>query len=148
VYGQRADSLIAEQDAEQAIQQARDAIADARYTEATRFLDLATARAHDVRDDGVTHRLLDEIAAVRGLLPGGVGTVPSAASTPSPSASAPATAPGQPRPTPAPTSTTSSGGLPLPLPLPTLPLPLPTALPSLPLPPLPLPTISLPPLLP
>jgi hypothetical protein len=142
VYGERADSLIAQQDTERGIQQARDAIAEARYTEAGQLLDAATARAADVRDQSVVRRLLDQIAAVRGLLPGGIGLLPTAAPTAPPSAQP--TAPGQTAPTPAPTSAPSSGGgLPLPLPLPSLPvIPLPT------LPVLPLPTLSLPPLFP
>jgi hypothetical protein len=142
VYGARADSLLAQQDAERAISQARTAITDARYTEAARQLDTATALAGQVREQDVAHRLLDEIAVVRGLLPG--ATAFSSSATPTASAT-----PGASRqhhgatPTPAP----SSGDSP-PLPVPTLPMSPPPA-PTPTLPALPLSTrLTVPPLFP
>jgi hypothetical protein len=147
VYSERADSLIAQQDAEQAIRLAREAITQARYTEATELLDLATARANEVHDAATAQRLLTEIAAVRGLLPGAslppATTAPAVPPGPVTSPSGPATNPVQTGATPAPIPGATVPGLPLPLPLPSLPvlpLPTPTLLP-LPLPSLPIPLL-------
>jgi hypothetical protein len=146
VYGARADSLLAQQNAARAISQARTAITEARYTEAARQLDTATALAGQVREQDVAHRLLDEIAAVRGLLPG--ANAVSSSATPAASAT-----PGASRqhqgatPTPTPTPAPSSGGS-QPLPLSPLPLP-PTPAPTLTLPTPPLSNrLTVPPLFP
>ena len=140
VYGERADSVLAQQDAERAISQARTAITDARYTEAARQLDTATALAGQVREQDVTHRLMDEIAAVRGLLPGATAFSPSA--TPAPSAT-----PGASQQDHGATPTPAPGGSP-PLPVPPPPLSSPPA-PTPTLPALPLSTrLTVPPLLP
>jgi hypothetical protein len=88
VYAERADSLVAAQDARSAIAEAREAVAADRYAEADRLLDQATALAGRVVDTGTRQELLDEVAAVRALLPGATpSTTTSRAPTPTPSAS-------------------------------------------------------------
>jgi hypothetical protein len=146
LFPERADSRVAQQEAEQTIDRAREAVAESRYSDAEKLLDEATALIGRVEDQDVARTLLAEVEAIRGLLPGldlpGGGPVGGG---------------GQPQPTPSPTSgggpggggggseprpTGGGGGLPLPT-LPKLPLPTPT-LPELPLPTLPLPTLPLP----
>ena len=131
--------------AEDALAQARKAIADKHPDQAARLLDKAAKLIADVRDPQQAARLRTELAEIEQLLinattsglpqPGiSPGTQPSS----SPSSTA--------HPSPAPTSTTGGSGAGLPGHLPTsvpgtsqLPIPplkslLPTALPSLPLP--------------
>ena len=72
IYTDRATSVVAEQDAQRAIDAARQAIAAAQYADAQKLLEQATARTGEVRDPTVAQRLLDEIAALQGLLPGGL----------------------------------------------------------------------------
>jgi len=143
VYAERADSLVAAQDARSAIAKAREAVTAGRYAEADRLLDQATTLAGKVHDTGTRQQLLDEVAEVRALLPAGTPTAttsraPSANATPTPSPSSSAgsgshagsgnTGNGNSGGTPSPSA--SSGGLLsgiLPdLPLPSLPIPLPT----------------------
>jgi hypothetical protein len=136
LYADRASSAVAEQDAQRAIDQARDAIADRRYSDADELLDEATSRANQVHDAGVLQRLLEQVAALRGLLPGAVAapsTSPSAGqaggggSTGTGTDPSPASSPGGILPTAIlPTGVLPSSILP--------PLPLPTTLPGLPLP--------------
>jgi hypothetical protein len=148
LFPERADSRVAQQEAEQTIDRAREAVAESRYSDAEKLLDEATALIGRVEDEDVARTLLAEVEAIRGLLPGldlpGGGPVGGG---------------GQPQPTPSPTSgggpggggggseprpTGGGGGLPLPT-LPKLPLPTPTLpLPDVPLPTLPLPTGILP----
>ena len=71
-YADRASSAVAEQDAQRAIEQARAAIAEGRYSDAEKLLDEATTRTSEVHDAGVLQRLLEQVAALRGLLPGAV----------------------------------------------------------------------------
>ena len=82
-YAERASSAVAAEDAQHAIDDARAAIEQSQYSDAEKLLDQASARANEVRDPGVVQRLLDQIAALRALLPGGAGstagTAPSAA---------------------------------------------------------------------
>lgn len=141
VYEERAESRVAAHEAEERIAQARQAAAEARYSDAARLLDEATALVGKVRDKGLAQRLLDEIKALRGLLPGVIDAIvpsaPPGATPTAPGGSAAAT------PGPDPSPSGGSGLLPG-LPLPELPLPLPTSSPIIDLP-LPLP--SLPPLL-
>jgi hypothetical protein len=137
VYPERADSRAAERDAEHTIAQARRAVAEQRYADAARLLDQATVDIRRIHDGTVARRLLDEVAALRALLPGSaLPPGPAGGNTPTPAPSpgaGGATEPGggsggQP-----------TGGGPLPgVPLPTLPTP---SLPGLPLPTLPLPTL-------
>jgi hypothetical protein len=143
-YPDRAESRQAQQEAEESIQRAREAVAEGRYTDAERLLDEATVQIGRIRDEGAVERLLAEVAAIRGLLPGGPALPtggPGATPTPGPTGG-PGRQPGATPPPP------TGGGLPLPtLPLPPLPtpsLPLPSLpLPSLPLPSPPLPTLPL-----
>ena len=72
IYTDRATSVVAEQDAQRAIDAARQAIAAAQYADAQKLLEQATARTGEVRDPTVAQRLLEEIAALQGLLPGGL----------------------------------------------------------------------------
>lgn len=138
VDGDGADSHVAARDARQAIAEAREAVADSHYSDAARHLDEATALIARVRDDSLAARLRDEVAAVRGLLPGLIDeVVPSAPAkvvpTPVPGLTGPGAGTGSSSgPTPAPTASPTGGGI---LPLPGVSLP-PSLLPSLPLPPL------------
>lgn len=137
LYADRAGSVLAERDAQRAIGQAREAIAQARYTDAEKLLDEATTRATEVRNPDVVRRLLDEVAAVRGLLPG-VLPAPSRSTTAGPGGtgaggeSAGTDTSGSGGSGGGPSTTTSPGGV-----LPPLPLP------SVSVPGLPLPTITL-----
>ena len=143
VYAERADSLVAAQDARSAIAEAREAVTAGRYAEADRLLIQATTLAGKVHDTGTRQQLLDEVAEVRALLPAGTPTAttsraPGANATPTPSPSSSAgsgshagsgnAGNGNSGGTPSPSA--SSGGLLtgiLPdLPLPSLPIPLPT----------------------
>jgi uncharacterized membrane protein YgcG len=126
VYSDRADARQAQQDAEQAISKARQAIDEGRYTDAEKQLNEAKGLIGRIHDPQVAHRLLDEVAAVTGLLPRLV-TQPS-----HPAAGGPKST-GSPRGGGGgqggdgggggnPDTTQSPGGLPLP----SLPVPLPT----------------------
>jgi uncharacterized membrane protein YgcG len=132
IYSERAQSRQAQQDAEQAITKARQAIDDGRYTDAEKQLNEAKGLIGQIHDQQVAHRLLDEVAAVTGLLPRLINQ-PShpAGGGPQPTGSARGGGGGggdggggggNPEPT------QSAGGLPLP----SLPLPLPTLSLSLP----------------
>lgn len=97
VYADRADSLLAAQDTRQAIAGAREAVAAGRYAEAESLLDRAATLAAGVHDTVTRQQLLDEVAAVRALLPGTTpaptksrapGASPKPAPNPSPSAGA------------------------------------------------------------
>jgi len=127
MYGDHASSMVAQRQAESAIARAREAIAQNHYTDAARLLDEASVLIGQIRDPAAAQRLLDEVAAVRGLLPGGVAPasgLPGGTGTGGGSSSGGGTGSN-----PAPSAT--GGGLPLPLP--SLPVPLPTLqLPSLP----------------
>jgi hypothetical protein len=100
LYQDRAQSRIAEQDAQRKIDQARQAVRGAHYTDAQRLLDEATTFIAQVRDQAVARRLLAEVEAVRGLLPG--AHVPSTQGGPSGS---PGVTPGPTPGTPSPTGT-------------------------------------------
>jgi hypothetical protein len=151
LFPERADSRVAQQQAEQTIEQAREAVEQSRYSDAEKLLDEATAIIGRIGDTDLARTLLAEVEAIRGLLPGlgGPGSGPSSGPSGGPG-SGPG---GVPQPTPSPTRAgagggsepgTGGGGLPLPT-LPDLPLPTPSLpLPSLPLPSLPLPTDILP----
>lgn len=145
VYADRADSLVAAQDARHAIAQARDAVAAGRFAEADRLLNRATALAGRVRDAGTRQPLLDEVVAVQALLPAATPAPttsraqgPNATPTPNPSPSSGGgsgshagggnTGGGDSGGTPSPTASSGGGLTNI---LPSLPLP------SLPLPPLP-----------
>jgi len=142
VYPERAESRLAQAQAESAIERARTAVQESRYADADRLLREATTLTGQIQDEGVVRRLLDEIDAVRHLLPGlapdgSVPGGPSGGQPPAPGQTAGSG--GGPTPTAAP-----GGGLPLPsVPVPPVPsLPVPTLpLPSLPVPTLPLPTL-------
>jgi len=135
VYPERAESRVAQAQAESAIDRARTAVEESRYADADRLLREATTLTGQIQDEGVVRRLLDEIAAVRSLLPGVLpdGSVPGGSSSggqPPATGQTPGSGGG-----PAPT-TAPGGGLPLPsLPVPSVPVP------TLPLPSLPLPTL-------
>jgi hypothetical protein len=82
IYPDRANSVVAEQDAREAIDQAQKAIDAENYEDAQRLLDQATDRVDEVSDPAVAQVLRDEIAAVRGLLTGLLGgQSPSPSST-------------------------------------------------------------------
>jgi hypothetical protein len=120
VYSDRAESRQAQQDAEQAISKARQAIEEGRYTDAEKQLNEAKSLIGRVRDQQVARRLLDEVAAVSGLLPQLIGQPSHPAGAPKSSGTGRGSGNGsgnQPGPTP-----TTGGGIPLP-PLPSLPLP-------------------------
>jgi hypothetical protein len=149
LFPERADSRVAQQEAEQTIDRAREAVAESRYSDADKLLDEATAIIGRIEDENLARTLLAEVEAIRGLLPGLGTQLPGGGGGGDP---------GQPQPTGPPTRGGPGGGdggsEPRPtgagggggggLPLPTLP-PLPTpTLPSLPLPSLPLPTLPLP----
>jgi hypothetical protein len=117
LYEQRASSAVAEQQAQQHIDDARQAIDNGQYSDAQALLDEASRLAEQVQDQSVADHLREEIDALRGLL---AGVLPP----PAPTAPAPGATPG-------PTTAPDGGGvvpsLPLPsLPLPSLPLPTPT----------------------
>ncbi|HEX5598611.1 MAG TPA: hypothetical protein VFX61_21715 [Micromonosporaceae bacterium] len=149
VYEERADSLLAQRDAEEALDRARTAAAEGRYTEAVRLLDEAAVLIDRILDPSVAHQLRGELAALRGLLPG-AAPLPAATTAPSvpvapPSGATPDGGAGSGSPSGAASATpaagvtgsagptSSPGGL-----LPGLPLPgLTSLLPSLPLPDLP-----------
>jgi len=143
VYGDRADSRLAERDAERTIQQARDAVAAGQPTEAEELLDQAESLIDRVTEPTVAQRLRDEVDAIRrllstvpGLLNPTPGPTPGVGTTPTP-------APGAPGGGPTPGRTGGGdGGNPPGLPLPSLPLPS-LPLPSLPLPSLPLPSLPI-----
>ncbi|MER7281759.1 anti-sigma-D factor RsdA [Dactylosporangium sp. NPDC000244] len=87
--------------AEQAIAEAADAIAAARWDDARRLLDTATGEAEQVDTAGTRRRLLDRIADLRSQLPSLTPPSPSPTTPPAPTTeAAPAT------PTPAPGATT------------------------------------------
>jgi hypothetical protein len=129
VFADHADSVLSEQSAEDSIAKAREAIAQSRYADADKLLDEAATSAGKVHDEGTVRRLLDEISAVRGLLPG-IGS-PGAA----PTAGVPGQGGGSQPPGGAGTgggstaNPAASGGV-----LPPLPVPLPTITVCLPLP--------------
>jgi hypothetical protein len=142
LFPERADSRVAQQEAEQTIDRARAAVAESRYSDAEKLLAEATAIIGRIEDEELAQTLLAEVEAIRGLLPGLGVELPGGGGG----------EPGQPQPTRPPTPADPGGGggsEPRPtggggLPLPTLP-PLPTpTLPGLPLPTLPLPTLPLP----
>nr|BFE62013.1 hypothetical protein GCM10020063_065390 [Dactylosporangium thailandense] len=87
--------------AEQAIAEAADAIAAARWGDARRLLDTATGEAEQVDNAGTRRRLLDRIADLRSQLPS--VTPPSASPTTEP---APTTEAAPATPTPAPGAAT------------------------------------------
>jgi uncharacterized membrane protein YgcG len=92
VYADRADSLVAAQDARHALAQAREAVTAGRYAEADRLLNRATALAGGVRESGTRQLLLDEIAAVQALLPAATPApttsgAPGSSATPTPKSS-------------------------------------------------------------
>jgi hypothetical protein len=124
VFEERADSLLAQHDAQRAIERARNAIGEARYTDAERLLDEATRLIGLINDQAVAQRLRAEVAAVRAMIPGagarptrGVPTTaPASGAGPTPSSGGGA----HPTHTPGP-SASQGGGLPLPSP------PVPTA---------------------
>jgi len=129
LYADWAESAVAEQEAQESIDDARQALANSQYSDAERLLDDAAEEAQKVRDPGVAQRLLDEIDALRGLLPGLLPTSPTSAPaspgppSPTPPGGGPGTAP-----TTAPGGILPSGILPTCL-LPSLPLlPLPTCI--------------------
>ncbi|WP_433615078.1 anti-sigma-D factor RsdA [Dactylosporangium sp. CA-139114] len=91
--------------AEQAIAEAADAIAAARWDDARRHLDTATSEAEQVDNAGTRRRLLDRIADLRSQLPPATPPSPSPATPPAPTtAVAPAT------PAPVPGATTPGAG--------------------------------------
>jgi hypothetical protein len=136
LYTDWASSVAAEQEAQQSIDWARQAITEARYSDAARLLGEAAASADKVRDPSAAAKLRDEIHALRALLPGvlaGPATTHSppgegGAADPGPGGGSPA---GSDRPLPAGAPPTRAGGAPPtsgqpPLALPTPPLALPT----------------------
>jgi hypothetical protein len=134
LYPDRADSRVAEDNAQHAIDAARDALNQRQYTDAEHQLDEATDQIGLIREPTVAQRLLGQVAALRGMLPGASPPAPAGA-TPSAGPSGGTSDPSGPAdpggPGANPTATTGDGGLPLP------PLPVPS-LPALPLPSLPL----------
>jgi uncharacterized membrane protein YgcG len=131
LYADRADSRVAQRDAERAIESARSAVASSDYAEASRLLDEAVVLIGRVNDPSVAQRLLDEVDALRRLLPL-TGLPPTPAPSPSPGSSG-GSGPGG-----SSGGGSSGGGSGGPGGGPGLPLP------SLPLPSLPLPSLSLP----
>lgn len=141
IFPDRADSRVAQQEAERTIDRAREAVAESRYSDADKLLNEATALIGQIQDQDAARTLLAEVEAVRGLLPGLPGVGLPGATTPG--------LPGTPQRTPSPTRGTQGGGgggsdpeptgggggggggVPLPTlpPLPTPTLPLPTCLP-------------------
>jgi hypothetical protein len=94
LYSEQADSAMAEADARQDIDNARQAIDSGRYSDALKLLADASARADAVRDPGIADDLRAQIAALSQLVDGLLtGATPSASGTPGSSA-APTTAPG------------------------------------------------------
>jgi hypothetical protein len=91
LYADWASAAVAEQDAAWNIEEARQAITEARYADAHRLLDEATALVDKVADPSVAQRLREEIAALRGLIPGAPAPPTSA---PPGGTAAPTTAPG------------------------------------------------------
>jgi hypothetical protein len=147
LFPERADSRVAQQEAEQTIERAREAVADSRYSDADKLLDEATAIIGRIEDEDLARTLRAEVEAIRGLLPGldlpgggpggggGDPGQPQPTRPPTPGGSGEGGGDGGSEPRP-----TGGGGLPLPT-LPPLPTP---TLPDLPLPTLPLPTGILP----
>jgi hypothetical protein len=141
LFPDRADATVARQEAQRTIDRAREAVTEQRYADADKLLDEATALIEAIDDPDLAARLLAEVEAIRGLLPGLPGTVSQPGGG------------GQPRPTTSPGRGGGGGGEPGPTggggggggggnPLPSLPLPT-LPLPSVPLPSLPLPTLNL-----